>query len=166
MWRPTVLLIGGMVVACTGCVMVETPDVRVGVIGSPHPRSDEPPQPTASYGAALHRVIRQQDRVTRELNKRDWDELIDEAGDWVEYVRVLNGYASSSHDPERFRRHCDRLLRATQAVRSAAQDRDANRCRRAIDACDPILDQFTRAFPLAGPPPRDAADKPAHPQVP
>jgi len=161
MSRPTILVICGVLVILSGCVSVDTPDVRVGVLAPLPRRSGDSPQPTTRYADALKRVIRQQDKVTKELDKGDWEELQDEAGDWVEYVRTLSGYADTSHDPEQFRSYCDQLLTATQSLRRSARTRDRVRCQRAINACDPILDQFARTFPLTSPPPNTPARKEA-----
>ena len=147
-----IIFIGMMVAvaACVGCVMVKTPDVEVEV-KSPIPpigNSAQPTDPRTPYADALERVLRQQDTVTKELHRRDWGELVDEAGDWVEYVRVLAGYAGTSHDPNRFRQYCDELLTATQEVRRAAAAHDAARCQQAIAACDPALDKLSTTFPM------------------
>ena len=158
MWMLAVAMSG------TGCVLVETPSVRVGVVGSPEPRADAPASPTAPYARALQSVVRQQDEVAEQLRDRDWEDLMDEADDWVERVRELSGYAETSHNPARFRRQCDKLLAATEAVRRAARSRDPQACRRAIDACDPLLDQLVRDFPLTGSPrPQPTAAAPPRP---
>lgn len=156
----------GAVAAVAGCVMVETPDVRVGVVGSPPAREPAPAEPTPPHAEMLGKVIRQQDEVAKELAATNWDEVVDEAGDWVEYARALSGYAGSSPDPPRFRALCDEMLHATQAVRRAATDRDARRCARAIDACDPILDELARRFPMTGPSPAATETKTAPSHVP
>jgi hypothetical protein len=158
LWMLVVGIVG------TGCVLVETPSVRVGVVGSPESRHDESAPPEAPYAKALKAVVRQQDEVAEQLRDRDWGDLEDEAEEWVERVRELSGYAAMSHDPPRFRRDCDKLLAATEAVRRAARSRDPQACRRAIDACDPILDQFVRDFPATGSPKPQPTPSPPPPE--
>jgi hypothetical protein len=157
MFRPAVLalILTGVLIASTGCVLVDTPDVRVGVLSSPFPRAVEPADPTPTYAQALHRVIRQQEEVASQLAQHDWAELEDEASDWITDIRMLNGYAGAAHDPDQFRAYCDKLLLEAQTLRSAARRHDEAGCRQAIDACDPLLDEMSRTFPLA------AADAPA-----
>jgi hypothetical protein len=138
------------VAACVGCLHVKTESVDVE-FKSPVPPintgGSSATDPRTPYADALERVLQQQDKVTKELHRRDWGELVDEAGDWVEYVRVLAGYAGTSHDPARFRQYCDELLVATQEVRRAAAAHDAARCQQAIAACDPVLDRLSTTFP-------------------
>jgi hypothetical protein len=118
--------------------------------------SPEPSEAVTPYGAALQKVIRQQDKVLKELRRGKWSQVTDEAGDWTEYVRVLSGYAGSTHDPAKFRYYCDQLLVQVQAVRDAGVREDSMRCEAAIRACDPFLNGLSREFPIAAvaPPPR------------
>lgn len=155
-----------------GCLSVRTPNVHVEVL---HPSSlkdhDQPSRPRTTYADALDRVVEQQHTVLKELEKRDWDELVDESYDWVQYVRTLSGLADTSHDPAEFSRQCDDLLRATEAVVRAARSRDAVRCQQAIDACDPVIDRFCRTFPrtpTGNPPPTPPPAEPSddRPRVP
>jgi hypothetical protein len=156
--------------ACAGCVTVNPSNVHVsGILGSSTPPATESPAATPrepAYAHTLRKVIHQQDKVAKELERRDWSELVDESGDWVEYTRSLIGYADTSHDPTRFRQHANKLLAATQAVRRAARQRDARACERALEACDPPLDQLCRDFPLTVSPARQAPKRtgPAHRQ--
>ena len=146
--------------AYAGCVTVNPSNVHVsGILGSSAPPATASPAATpreSAYAHALKKVIHQQDKVAKELERRDWSELVDESGDWVEYTRSLIGYADTSHDPTRFRQHANKLLAATQAVRRAARQRDARACERALEACDPPLDQLCRDFPLTVSPARQA----------
>jgi hypothetical protein len=93
-------------------------------------------------------VLRQQYKVIEALEQRDWEDVSDETGDWTEYVRVMSGYADTTHDRKLFREYCDQLLIQFKHIRSAAIVRDARRCSEAIRACDPILDNLSREFPV------------------
>ena len=148
----------------TGCAIVKTPTVQVGVIepiGShdePSSKSGQSAMEQAPYAEALLRVIHQQDEVREELEDRDWEDLVDEVGDWARYVRELSGYAPASHDPDRFRWYCDQLLESIDLVRRAARAQAFAQCQRSIDACDPLLNRFIKAFPITA----SAASIPAH----
>lgn len=139
-----------------GCVLVDTPSVRVGAIGAPAGQSLEPQNPSPPYASTLKKTIDQQAKVLKELNERKWDSLLDESGDWLEHIRKLSGYAGSSSDPNAFQDYCGRLTREVQALRKAALVRDVEGCKKSILACDPILDEFCRKFPLTGTPPPPA----------
>jgi len=163
-------LICAALLACAGCVTVNPSNVHVsGILGSSNPPATASPSATPrepAYAHALRKVIRQQDKVAKELERRDWPELVDESGDWVAYSRSLIGYADTSHDPAKFRQRANALLAATQALRRAAGQRDARACKRALEACDPPLDQLCRDFPLVITPTRQAPRQttPAHNQ--
>jgi len=138
----------GLWLGMSGCVVVHPTNVSLTGIGSPASRHPDEPVTETPYADALRKVERQQHRVAHELEKGDWKELADEAGDWLEYTRELLGYANSSHDPARFRKYTTQLLAHVRRFRSAAYERNAEACRRALAACDPILDDFFRDFPL------------------
>jgi hypothetical protein len=135
-----------------GCVIVNPGEVQFSASPSPiqivtPSRSDgETP-----YAGQLKRAIRQQDTVRKELDKRDWEELMDETSDWMEYVRVLNGYAETTSNPRPFRDCCSRLLSRMESLHAAALRRDAQACETALRGCDPLLDQLSRDYPLARP---------------
>src|SRR5690606_18905068 len=115
-----VVLVTAALLAGSGCVMVNPGDVQMG---SPSPMAvfkPKPSDPVTPYGPALERVLNQQHKVLKEIRRGDWVEVEDEASDWVEQVRVLNGYAGTSHDPQRFRAYCEQLLVQIQAIRRAA----------------------------------------------
>ena len=156
----SLLLIGTL----SGCVSVKTPDVDVLVNQFDFPSQSSGPEENVNYtpyAAALNRVTRQEGKVVKALNERDWEEVVDEAGDWLRDARELSGHANTSHDPTRFRGYCDALLREMQVLRQAALRRDAGSCERAIQACEPVLDRFIRTFPLTqGPPPADSSSPP------
>lgn len=152
-----------MLVLALGCVSVKTPDVSVDVMdpvnaykrsGSssrePEPPSDQRLRYTP-YASTLERVNRQQMRVNEKFNKRDWEDLEEEAGDWIVDIRALNGYASTSHDPEKFRVLASQLLEAVQGLKSAAGARNADGCRGHLESADRILNQFSKTFPLTEP---------------
>lgn len=165
--RKSLLLIAFVLYACSGCVMVNPGDVSVGGPGPIQVGRPKPTEAMTPYGATLQKVIKQQDKVLKQLRKGHWSQTVDEAGDWTEYVRTLNGYAGTSHDPARFHAYCEQLLVHTQAARDAAVRSDAIRCEQAIRACDPILNSFSRDFPIsaAAPParPAPAASTPPRP---
>src|SRR5690606_38581453 len=103
-WVASALLAG------SGCVMVNPGDVQMG---SPSPMAAFKPKqsdPVTPYGPSLERVLNHQHKVLKEIRKGDWVKVEDEASEWVEKVRVLNGYAGTSHDPQRFRTYCEQLL--------------------------------------------------------
>ena len=110
--------------ALSGCVMVNPSNVSVTGFGSQSSSSKAPATPRTAYADALEKVIGQQEKVAHELGKRDWEELDEEANDWVEYTRTLLGYADTSHDPQLFRQYGDELLAATREVQRAAGQRD------------------------------------------
>lgn len=149
MIRCALAMAGMTLLLSTGCLIVNPSDVSV--TASPVPlvvASPEPSEPQMPYGPALSRVIRQQDKVTGALVESDWEDLIDEAGDWTRYVRQLSGYADTTHERALFRKHCDRLLAQINQVRDAAIRRDTARCQAAIRDCNPILDELSREFPV------------------
>jgi hypothetical protein len=138
------------VAASGGCVLVNPGDVHVGSpapveVGRPKPT----PEPMRPYGPELERVIQQQDKVFKEIRKGHYSHVADEAGKWMEMVRRLNGYAGTSHDAGRFQMYCEQLLTHVQAVRDAAVREESIRCEQAWRACDPILNNFTRDFPIS-----------------
>ena len=106
------------------------------------------------YGPELEAVIKQQDKVFREIRKQHWSRVVDEAVTWTEQTRVLSGYAGASHDPARFQMYCEQLLAQVQAVRDSAVREDSVHCEQAFRACDPILNRFSRDFPIARSPRR------------
>jgi hypothetical protein len=174
MWRFTPLCLVAVLYGGAGCVMVNPGEMHVG---SPVPgtvRTPKPtPEPMTAYGPKLQRVIEQQDKVLKELRKGHFSKAADLAGEWMEDVRVLNGYAGASHDPARFQAYCGQLLARTQTVRDAAVRNDSVRCEEAIRSCDPVLNDFTRDFPMsaiappaAAPRPPKAASSPPPPRVP
>lgn len=146
------LTLCAVLLVCIGCVTVNPSNVHVsGILGSSSSPATAGPASSSrepAYAPALRKVIQQQDKVAKELQRRDWSELADESGDWVEYTRALIGYADTSHDPAKFRQRTDALLAATQALRRAAGRHDARACQRALEACDAPLDLLCRDFPL------------------
>ena len=153
-------LVCAALLSCGGCVTVNPSNVHVsGILGSSSPPA--PASPAAgvrepAYAHALKKVIHQQEKVAKELERRDWSELADESNDWIEYVRSLIGYADTSQNPAKFRQRANALLSATQALRRTAGQRDARACERALEACDPPLNQLCRDFPLVVTPARQA----------
>jgi len=142
------LMIISVFVVAGGCVIVNPADVQISASPAPFTIKHDDSKHYTPYGRALERVIRQQDKVIKELNKGKWEHVVDETGDWTEQVRALNGHAGHSSDPPKFRRYCEQLLGHTQAARNAAMRADAAGCDRAIRACDPILNQFSRDYPV------------------
>lgn len=171
MSRSILLPVVILLVLAVGCISVKTPDVSVDVMDpvNAYKRSESSrePEPAPSqrlrytpYAKILERVNRQQIRVVEQFNERDWEDTEDEAEEWATDVRELNGYASVSHNPEKYRELAGKLLDAVQSVRSSARARDAERARKALDSADAILDQFSKTFPLT-----ESADQPpAQPQ--
>ena len=137
-----------MLLTCVGCVTVNPSNVHIsGILGSSPPRATASSAATSrepAYAPALRKVIHQQEKVAKELQRRDWPELLDESNDWVEYTRALIGYADTSNNPATFRRRADALLAATQTLRRAASHHDSRACQRALEACDRPLDQLCR----------------------
>lgn len=132
----------------SGCVVVNPSEVHVSA--SPGPVVVDVPRPTVGqtpYAHALHKVLHQQERLSKPLAERDWKEVADEAGDWISYTRELNGYAETTANPARFRRYCEQLLGQLTALRDAGLRHDAVACQQAIRACDPSLQQLSREFP-------------------
>lgn len=135
----------------SGCVNVDTPDVRVDVSRtSPPPPSDGQSEWT-SHGWALRRVIRQRYDVLEEMNEGEWDDVDDELMDWHQDISELRGYAGSSSDPATFRQYCDDLMRAVDRVAMAAELKDKQGVRANSDAAAVILDRFERDFPMTRP---------------
>lgn len=117
------------------------------------------------YGEALHQVVRQQEKVSKQLAEQDWKDLVEETSDWASYIRRLSSYSEVTSDPVRFRKCCDGLLEQTKNLRNAALRGDAVRCDAAIRATDPLLNMLSRDFaspapPTASPPPRRPAAVP------
>ncbi len=151
-----------------GCVIVNPGELQVSA--SPSPRVVSSPghgEARTAYGPALERVLRQEQKVIDELQQRDWNDVLEETSEWTEQVRSLSGYASTTHDPARFRAHCDRLLAQIQGIRDAALRQDPVACHGAIHSCDPVLDRLSREFPsrqvpvASVPPPASASPAPA-----
>ena len=152
-----------------GCVLVNPGDVH---LGSPAPAEVGRPKPTPElmrpYGPELDQVVKQQDKVFKEIRKGHWSHVADEAGKWMAQIRRLNGYSGASHDPHRFQAYCEQLLAQVQAVRDAAVREESIRCEQAFRSCDPILNNFTRDFPISAlaPPARPRASSSPPPRVP
>ena len=138
-----------LLLAITGCLIVNPAEVSLTASPMPlivtSPKASEPQTP---YGPALTRVIRQQEKLIEAVDDLDWSDVIDEAGDWTRYVRVLSGYADTTHDRALFRECCDQLLLGIRQVRDAGIRRDSIRCQAAIRGCDPVLDKLGREFPV------------------
>jgi hypothetical protein len=171
MMRHPYLLVLGILGLATGCVSVKTPDVSVDVsdpVSAWHKNSSSSSKTEAAprtrytpYAKTLDRVIRQQTRVNGKYAKRDWKDLDEEADKWVADVRTLSGYANASHNPDRYRTYSAQLLEAVQEVKRASRDRDADKCGKALDQADKLLDQFTKYFPQTEPIESKAAEQPA-----
>ncbi len=148
----------GLVIACFwsgGCVLVDTPDVRVGVIGSPWPKDDPSADKTTAeppYARSLTRVLRGQDHVAEALNDGDWGDVLDEAADLDEDTRELARRGGDSSNPSLYARLCRDLQTAVDELRKAARRQDADACRRELANCERVTDRFRTAFPLTGPP--------------
>jgi len=157
------LSVYAILLVCVGCVTVNPSNVHVsGSIGSSSPRAMATPVVSLhepAYAPTLRKVIHQQEKVAKELQRRDWPELLDESNDWVEYSRALIGYADTSHNPVKFRQRVDALLAATEALRRTVGQHDIRTCQRALDACNAPLDQLCRDFPLVIVPDRSAAPR-------
>ena len=147
------LAFGLSMVLVAGCVMVNPSNVHMGgVMASPSP--SDPGSASSSlretaYASSLKRVIHQEEKVVKKLQERDWEDLLKESSTWMEDTRKLLGYADTSQDPARFRQYGNELLVAMEGVRTTAQAHDASGCQLAIRRCDPILDRFSRDFPLS-----------------
>ena len=150
----------------TACVRVQTHgvDVRVNQLDLPSWSSEpaEPAVPYTPYAAALRRVSRQEAEVREALRERDWEDLEEETDEWLGDMRRLAGYADTTHDPARFQRNCDTLLRGMYALRRAAAHRNVGACVEALNTCDPALDDLTRGFPLTATKPRPSEASPAN----
>lgn len=131
----------------SGCVIVNPSDVHMAASPSPivigHPR---PSEGLTSYSGAVQRTVRQQAKVVKELQDRDWNDLVDETGDWMEDIHMLSTYAEQTNSPDRFRACCDALLTHAQALRSSAMRADANGCEQAIRRSDPYITALSRDF--------------------
>ncbi len=153
---------------CAGCVVVNPSNVSVSAFDS-GPSNAPPATP---YASALQTVTKQQSAVRAEVDAQDWAEANDEIDDWVTDTRKLMGYADTSHDPGRFRAYGNELLTAIERLRQAVARHDARASRTALSACDPVLNKFSRDFPLtepAGQPPPASSHPPARtppPQAP
>ncbi len=157
-------LVVATLAACTGCVVVNPSNVRVSGFNSS--RADSGP-PAAPYASALQNVIEQQSAVRAELDARDWVEVNEEIDDWVTETRKLMGYADTAHDPKRFRAYCNELLAAFEPLRQAAARQDPVAARERLEACNPILNRFSRDFPLTAttpPPSHPTSDAPENRQ--
>jgi hypothetical protein len=132
-------------VAFAGCVVVNPSNVSVSGFNSG--RSDAGP-PATPYASALRDVIDQQAAVRTEINDRDWVEANEEIDDWVQDTRKLIGYADTSRDPARFRAYGNELLAGIERLRTAVNRQDGRAAMDALNACDPILDKYSRDFPL------------------
>lgn len=171
--RYVYFLVLGILGLTTGCVSVHTPDVSVDVsdpVTAWHRNnsSSDSGKPERAgrvkytpYAKTLDRVIRQQTRVNAKYSKRDWKDLEEEADDWVADVRTLSGYATASHNPDKYRAYSGQLLEAVEGVKRTARDRDADKCRVALDHADKMLDQFTKSFPQTEPIDAPPAEQPA-----
>lgn len=160
MLRRIVAGIVPVLLAVSGCVLVNPGEVR---LGSPAPAVVVSPTPSGSmtpYGHALHRVIQKQDEVLTDVRKHKWSHVAEGASEWMGHVRTLSGYANTTHAPARFRQYCDQLLVQVQAVRDAALCKDRARCEAAFRACDPTLNGLSRDFPMV------AASRPPVQQAP
>lgn len=165
MRRTLILGISMILPVATGCVVVN-PSGDVHFTPSSWKFWEPSPPPTqarTAYAPHLQRVVHQQEKIVKVLNKRQWDSVVDEATDWTEYVRVLSGYADTTHDPARMRRYCDQLLAQIRSLRSGALTRNVTRCDQSLQACDPILNALTRDFPTTVPlvPARPEPSRPA-----
>lgn len=161
---PSICLVLGLLsVGAAGCVMINPSDVNLGaVMASPSP--SDPGSASSStretpYASALKRVIHQEEKVVKQLQERDWEDLLEACSSWMADTRKLVGYADTSQDPQRFRQYGNELLVAIEGVRTAAQAHDAASCQAAIRRCDPLLDRFVRDFPLSA-----VRDRPASPR--
>ncbi len=141
-------------VATTGCLIISArvPDVHVRHL----PPGDPPvecgtPVRHKPYAAALDRVLRQEARVSRELRKRDWEEVDDELADWQKYTRRLAGVADTSHDPAVLRAHCATLHAHVETMRSAQRHWDATVIEQELEEARPLLDRMSSEFPLTEP---------------
>ncbi len=128
----------------SGCVNVDTPDVRVDVS-----RSSSPPDGGAwsTHGEALHDVDKQRYVIIEEVNKRDWEEAQDETGDWIEDIQELRSYAATSRDPGTFEAYCDEFYAIALNIRQAVDLRDAVSVRENVRAAEVVLNRFDRDFP-------------------
>jgi hypothetical protein len=161
--RPTrgiCVALGFIVAFSLGCVMVNPSNVHMGgVMASPSPSEPGSASPSlreTAYASALKRVAHQEEKVVKQLQERDWEDLLRECGTWMEDARKLVGYADTSQDPPKFRQYGNELLVAIEGVRTAAQAHDATGCQAAIRRCDPVLNEFSRDFPLTVLPARSA----------
>lgn len=134
--------------ACSGCVVVNPSNVSVSGFNT---RRSDPGPPATPYASALRDVIKQQTAVRTEINDRDWVEAGEEIDDWAQLARKLVGYADTSRDPARFRAYGNELLGAIERLRLAVGRQDAQTATNALNACDPILNKFSRDFPLVAP---------------
>jgi len=155
MFRSICISVSCIILPLAGCVIVHPHDVHVDA--SPVPvfvGSPEPSDPHERYHSQIHRVLRQQAKVAKEIEKQKWKDVVEETGDWTEYTRTLNEYAEQSHDPKRFRQCCGQLLTQLEQLRSAALRHNRSECEHILRACDPLLDQLSRdqqSIPAAGP---------------
>ena len=116
------------------------------------------------YGPDLERVVKQEEKVVKRLQKQDWKGLLEDTTTWTQQVRTLAGYSHTTYDPARFRTYCDQLLVQTQSIRDAALHQDPVACNTAILGCDPVLNRLSSEFPpdasmatvVASPPPAPA----------
>lgn len=173
MSRSIQLALASMLVLAVGCVSVKTPNVSVDVMDpvnayKRHESSSKEPEPApptklryTPYASTLERVNRQQVKVNEKFAKRDWEDTEGEAEDWMVDIRALLGHAPVSHDPEQYRNLAGKLMDAVHDVKTAARARDAERCRKALDSADSILDQFSKTFPLTEPADRPVQAKPS-----
>jgi hypothetical protein len=103
------------------------------------------------YASTLRRVVDQQDKVVKKLQRQDWTGLVNETNTWTDDIRTLSGYANTTPDPNRFRIYCDQLLAQTQAIRDGALHQDPIACNNAVRGCDPVLNRMASDFPTEGP---------------
>ena len=135
---------------CAGCVVVNPSNVSVGGFTA-YSNGDSGP-PATPYASALQKVIRQQEPVAKQVNKAKWDNAAEDINDWAQYTRKLLGYADTSRDPARFRAYGNELLAAIERLRLAVNRHDSRAAHDALNACNPILDKFSRDFPMVASP--------------
>jgi hypothetical protein len=137
------LALGILLLPASGCLDIKVdPDVDLG--GSDRAASANTQY--TSYGRQLEDVLEQQSTVAEEFGKRDYEELLEELGDWRTAVRNLSSVAHTSENPEKMRRYTDRLLSLIGEMQSSARSRAPQGVQAALDAADPILDKLSRDF--------------------
>ncbi len=145
-------------------------DVRVPDVSINAP-SDSGTSPSSGarrtpYAKELEKVLDKHKDVQKNLGKRDWEEVQDDAADWASRVRKLMGKSGTSANAGRMNELCSELLKEIDGLGKAAAARDAQAATGALARTEPVLNRLSSEFPLSeavAPPPGPGAGTPVAP---